>query len=250
MNLVKRIKAFFMFKGEKKEMEVRAAQVRTDGIFLHPAEDPNQTLFIKTSAVDIVINPDGEITEDDIFVVDKEATKKKSGYQKNSAMKKQQLEKEQEKKFNDEVNRRVKEILAKKEAENKKTDKPRKNVTPKKQISSGVPQEMKAADINTISLRNYFEPKKKITISFYEDEYNLITGYLKDNGYKKNEFFLACITAVKKQSMTSTYNRLEKERKERRKKEKAEARRRAEEEIQARQNNLSTSTPAVSGNEK
>jgi hypothetical protein len=68
--MLRKIKALFNFKGELKEMVVDHAEIKKDCVYLHPADDPDHTFRIKTESVDILINPDGEVSEDDIFMMD------------------------------------------------------------------------------------------------------------------------------------------------------------------------------------
>lgn len=58
--------------------------------------------------------------------------------------------------------------------------------------------------------------KKQISFYLYEDEYDLLFRHLEENGYKKAEFFYACIQAAKKNSMEAVYKQIEEEHKQRR----------------------------------
>ena len=70
MNLLNKIIAFFTLKGEKQEIEVDRAEVKTSGVYLHPANDSEHILFIKSSSVNLMINPDGEVKEEEIVILD------------------------------------------------------------------------------------------------------------------------------------------------------------------------------------
>ena len=60
-------------------------------------------------------------------------------------------------------------------------------------------------------------PKKKIvSISLYEDEYDMLMDNINANGYQKTEYLLACVSAAKKNSLDATYRRYTEEHKERR----------------------------------
>ena len=64
---------------------------------------------------------------------------------------------------------------------------------------------------------SYFMPKKKIvSISLYEDEYDMLMDDINANGYQKTEYLLACVSAAKKKSLAATYRRYAEEHKERR----------------------------------
>ena len=81
MNFIKKIIAFFRFRGEEQAVEVDSAEIREDMVFLHPTEDPNHTICIRTNNVGIMIDPEESIADEDIFVVENEAS---SGTKKNS----------------------------------------------------------------------------------------------------------------------------------------------------------------------
>lgn len=72
-------------------------------------------------------------------------------------------------------------------------------------------------DASAVVIRNgYQKPHmKKVTFTLYQDEYELLMNNIKDNGYKKTEFLLACVTSAKKKSMESTYRKWENSRHER-----------------------------------
>lgn len=66
-------------------------------------------------------------------------------------------------------------------------------------------------------LPNYMPQMKRVSFSLYPDEYEMLMSQLKNNGYRKTEFLLACISAAKKNSMEATYRKYTAEHKERRK---------------------------------
>lgn len=70
MKLLEKIRALLNFKGQRAQMELAAAEVRGNKVFLHPADDPGHTFCVAASAVDIVIDPAAELTEDDFTVLD------------------------------------------------------------------------------------------------------------------------------------------------------------------------------------
>ena len=57
---------------------------------------------------------------------------------------------------------------------------------------------------------------RKVSFTLYPDEYEMLMSSIKEKGYKKTEFLLACVTSAKKNSMESTYRKLENSRYERR----------------------------------
>ena len=76
MNLLSKIHAFFNFKGEKVEMELSKAEIKQGRVYLHPADKPSETFVVKTKSVDFMINPEEEISDEDIFVINSNKEKK------------------------------------------------------------------------------------------------------------------------------------------------------------------------------
>ena len=65
-------------------------------------------------------------------------------------------------------------------------------------------------------LNAFYQPMKKITFTMYPEEYDMFMSSMKQYGYKKTEFFLACVSSAKKNSMQATYQRYAAEHKARR----------------------------------
>lgn len=183
MKIINKIRAFFTFKGEKQEMELSAAEVKENGVFLHPVDDPKHTFFVKSNSVDIFINPDREISENDIFTVDKE-TVKKSGTNDNNM----------------------------KEGET-------------------------YINIRPLALSKFMPAKRRFSVMLYQDEYDTLIKNITENGYKKAEYFLACMTSAKKQNFDATYKKYTTEHKQRYKNDMNEAKRAQAEDYIARKNN-------------
>ena len=75
------------------------------------------------------------------------------------------------------------------------------------------------------------KPKKKsFTVMLYPDEHERLMRLIKENGYKKVEYILACIDSAKKTSMEANYKRLTEEHERRRKADAEEAKKAREEE--------------------
>lgn len=49
--------------------------------------------------------------------------------------------------------------------------------------------------------------KKRVVFMLYPEEYTMVMDSIQSNGYKKNEYFLACVTSAKKQSMDAAYKK-------------------------------------------
>ena len=70
MKLFSKIRALFKLNGKEEIIELESAEVKQGVVYLHPLHDKDHTLRIKTDAVDLILNPSGEISEDDIWVKD------------------------------------------------------------------------------------------------------------------------------------------------------------------------------------
>ncbi|MBQ9780856.1 MAG: hypothetical protein IJW00_07905 [Clostridia bacterium] len=69
----------------------------------------------------------------------------------------------------------------------------------------------------------------------YPDEHERITRLIKENGYRKVEYFLACVESVKKTSMEANYKRFTEDRAQRYQADLAQAKRAQEEEVKKQQ---------------
>lgn len=163
MKILKKIIAYFNFKGEKQQMELSGAEVRSKGVFLHPVDDPKHVFFVKSNSVDIIINNDEELSEEDVSVIDKE-------------------------------------IIQKCNREGGET-------------SSVLSGEQSAT--RPLSKAKYISSKKRFSIMLYQDEYDNLMQNIAQNGYKRAEFFLACVHSAKKQSFDSIYKKYTDEHKKR-----------------------------------
>jgi len=79
-----------------------------------------------------------------------------------------------------------------------------------KETKNGEEEKQRKREGTASERRNYLDlrPKmKKVTFTLYEDEYNMLMTNIRDNGYRKTEFLLACVSAAKKNSMEATYRR-------------------------------------------
>ena len=183
MSIINKIRAFFTFEGEEREMKLSSAEVRPDGVFLHPFDDPKHMFFIKSESVDIFINPDTEIFEEDITEIDKEN------------------------------------IPTPPSADNS-------NVIPKPKFTSDADKpDENHGNIRPLALSKFMPSKKRFSVLLYPDEYDVLIKHINDNGYKKAEYFMACMTSAKKQSMDATYKKYTQEHKQRHRSDLNEAKR-------------------------
>ena len=177
MKILNKIKALFRFRGEPAELEVSKAEIRKGKVFLHPVDDPMRIICIKSSAVDIVINSHADIQEKDVQIIDLAGNKEETIVEEKKPL---EMKKKQKKMEEDDAPTVSSDMLERKPL-------------------------------------SYFMPKKKIvSISLYEDEYDMLMDDINANGYQKTEYLLACVSAAKKKSLAATYRRYAEEHKERR----------------------------------
>lgn len=189
MKIIKKIFAYFTIKGEKQQMELAAAEIRQKGAFLHPAADPEHTFFVNFDSVGIIINPEGELKEDDIHTVDRKIITN----QKNSP------------------------------------SSPRHHISPNRKYG-------------LFSEASYMPIKKRFTIMVYQDEYDMLMENIVKKGYKKAEYFLACVTASKKQSWEKEYKNFTTTHKERYKNDKLAAQQIVAEELKKQKQRAANET--------
>lgn len=199
MKLFSKIKAFFSILGEKAEMEVSAAEVKQGRVFLHPVDDPDNTYCIKTTAVDIIINPHSDIREEDILIVPRTNQTKISEDEAT-------VEKTSVKEPNGDISLGVK---TEKEA-----------ALPDSHSLAPAPQEERKTEEwlseGTLKPKGYIPPaKRKLTVTLYADEYEMVMERINSSGYHKAEFLLACVSATKKTSWETNYRKFSEDRKQR-----------------------------------
>ncbi len=204
MKLFNKIKAFFKYKGEEAEVEASAVEIHDGYVYLHSVEDPSQVRRIRSNAVDIFISPNENISEDDIEFFER---KRKSSSE-------EQVPSDEEK-SNIPSPSKEQEV----------------NVNTPLHVPESYPENSglnTAATPYTTDHHRYQRPQmRKVSFTLYPDEYEMLMSNIKEKGYKKTEFLLACVTSAKKNSMESAYRKLKNSRYERRLAER-EARRNSE----------------------
>lgn len=70
MKLLHKIRAFFSFKSKIQELYLSSVEIKKDKVFLHPADDPSHTVCVNSKAVEIFINPEDEVLEENIEIID------------------------------------------------------------------------------------------------------------------------------------------------------------------------------------
>lgn len=185
MNILKKIKAVFTYRGKLQNMAVESAEIRGNEVFLHPADDPEHTVKIESSAVDILINPGAEVKDGEIFLLSNQklrrlARLKKKGEGKSPAPESLPLPQQPQA-----ADQTAPDQKATKQSLNEKNLPPR----PQKRVSY-----------------TFFMPKQKtITLKLFDDEYEMLMDACQEKGYKKTEYLLACMAAAKKKSLETAY---------------------------------------------
>ena len=237
MKFLEKIRAIFNFKGQRAEMELKSAEVRGNKIFLHPKDDPYHTFCVSGKAIDIVIDPSVEMTEDDFFVIENEklttleqqmemdpagSLEKILHTQALSAEQKTTNQSDKSKSETDATSNK-KEISKTSSEQNSQAK--NKTEPPEKENSK--------QPVTTNSSTKNSPPKMHIvSMRLYQDEYDLLMDAIEEKGYKKTEFLLACVAAAKKKSMETNYRKYYEERMRRRKEQRDAAKRAAEEQPQ------------------
>lgn len=88
-----------------------------------------------------------------------------------------------------------------------------------------LPPHLRIHQIKPRALSTFMPSKKRFSVMLYPDEYEMLMKNISDTGYKKVEYFLACMTSAKKQSMDYVYKRYTAEHAKRRKADLSEAKR-------------------------
>ena len=157
MKLISKIKAFFRRNEETVELDLAAAEIREGKAFLHTKGDNPMTYFVRANDIEIRLNKDAVINDVDILTVKKPS--------KDDEQREKQKEKEIQK------------------ANKKKVS----SITPKEESST-------AQSAEFLDLERF--KKRKFVISVYPEEYDLLMSSIKEYGYKRADFVLACVNTA------------------------------------------------------
>ena len=175
MNIIKKIKAFFVHQDETVELDLVAAEIKEGKAFLHLRGEENITYLVKSDDIDIILNKGRSLEPKDILKVER---KHKEG--KNE----------------------TKEVdgNTKKQSDDK---------TPKTEKSNVVQRIVPTAS-------NEFDrfKKKKFVVSLYPSEYETVMTSMKEYGYKRADFVMACVNSATKGSMEKAHKKIVKTHKE------------------------------------
>lgn len=187
MKIINKIKAFFTHRNEPVELDLIAAEIKEGKAFLHPRGEEGVTYLIRSDDIEITLSKGRSLTPKDIL-----KTEPKEKTAKNS----QQAEKEKSKK-------------------------------PPEQATNPNKSSQPALE-TTQTTENEFDrfKKRKFVVSLYPEEYDRIMTSMKEYGYKRADFVMACVNTASKGTMAKAHKKILKEHGERLKEQKeAEARR-------------------------
>lgn len=175
MKLISKIKAFFRRNEENVELDLAAAEIREGKAFLHTKGDNPMTYFVRANDIEIRLNKDAVINDVDILTVKKPS--------KDDEQREKQKEKEIQK------------------ANKKKVS----SITPKEESST-------AQSAEILDLERF--KKRKFVISVYPEEYDLLMSSIKEYGYKRADFVLACVNTATKGTMERAHKKIVKSHRE------------------------------------
>lgn len=187
MKIINKIKAFFTHRNEPVELDLIAAEIKEGKAFLHPRGEEGVTYLIRSDDIEITLSKGRSLTPKDIL---------KTGPKEKTTKNSQQAEKEKAK------------------------QPPVQTANPNKSI--------KPALETTQTTENEFDrfKKRKFVVSLYPEEYDRIMTSMKEYGYKRADFVMACVNTASKGSMEKAHKKIVKEHGERLKEQKeVEARR-------------------------
>lgn len=155
MKIINKIKAFFFHQEELVELDLIAAEIKEGKAFLHPRGEENVTYLIRSDDIEITLSKGRSLSPKDIF-----KTEPKSKAPEKDAKKEDQKE--------------PKQPPVKDPKSNQKS-------TPPMETAQAAPDEF-----------DRFK-KRKFVVSLYPDEYDAIMSSMKEYGYKRADFVLACV---------------------------------------------------------
>lgn len=250
MKLLQKIRAIFNFKGRKAEMELKAAEVRGNKVFLHPADDPDHTFCVSGKAIDILIDPSVALTEDDFTVLSNvKLDKLQSAMEIDPQTAIAQLlqpkaedpqEEKEQGKTNDVKAADVSGKMppTKEASHNDKSSNENGSTATKTNRKDKAPEAANeaATEVSVVRKPNVpytqFMPKMRtVSMRLYPEEYEMLMEYLEENDYKKTEYLLACVKmGANKKGVQTAYQKYYVEHQQRRKADREAAKAMAEQE--------------------
>jgi len=171
MRIINKIKAFFTHHDEPVELDLIAAEIKEGKAFLHPRGEEDVTYLVRSDDIEITLSKGHSLTKKDVF--------KSSPKEKNAAKDSQQAEK--------------------KEKSNQTSEQ-----TSKIDKSGKPPME------TTQTAEDEFDrfKKRKFVVSLYPEEYDTVMESMKEYGYKRADFVMACVNTVSKGTMEKAHKKI------------------------------------------
>ena len=171
MKFLNKIKAFFCKENEPVEMDIIAAEIKEGKAFLHPKDDPKATYLIRSDDIRISLSEGRSIRDYDILSV-MPKTKTTDDAARESA------------------NKSAQKVVGQKDLQNSE-----KQNSDSKHSENDIPG---------------FERYKKrvFSVSLYPDEYDSLIDSMKEYGYKRADFLLACVQTARKPSIEKAHKQI------------------------------------------
>ena len=170
MKIINKIKAFFTHHDEPVELDVVAAEIREGKAFLHPRGEANVTYLVRSDDIEIILSKGRSLTKKDIFKVGpKEKIEPKSLQQAEKKEPKQPME------------------------QTPNVTKPNKTLMETTQTTDEEFDRFK---------------KRKFVVSLYPEEYDTVMASMKEYGYKRADFVMACVNTASKGTMEKAHKKI------------------------------------------
>jgi len=170
MKIMKRIRAFFTHQEEQVELDLIAAEIKEGKAFLHPRGEEHVTYLVRSDDIEITLSKGRSLGPKDIF---------------RMGPKPKNPEKE-------------------KKEEEKKPQKQPPIKDPKGGNKKPVSKEITQTEPGEF---DKFK-KKKFVVSLYPEEYDAIMASMKEYGYKRADFVMACVNTATKGTMEKAHKKI------------------------------------------
>ena len=170
MRIINKIKAFFTHYDEPAELDLVAAEIREGKAFLHPRGEENVTYLVRSDDIEIILSKGRSLTKKDIFKVGPK--------EKNEPKDLQQSGKKEPKQPSEQSNN---------------IDKPER---PPIETTQTTEEEF-----------DRFK-KRKFVVSLYPEEYDPVMASMKEYGYKRADFVMACVNTASKGTIEKAHKKI------------------------------------------
>lgn len=177
MRIIKKIKAFFSRDNTLVELDLIAAEIKEGRAFLHTREEPEKTYLIRSNDIRISFNEGKSLSDAEILSTVRQ--------------KKNDVPNEVNQKNGWKETKRDRMVVDQDSADG----------------SNNKPSQF--------SVPGFEKYKKRVfSVSLYPEEYDRLIDNMKEYGYKRADFLLACVQCAKKPSMEKAHRAIIKEHKQ------------------------------------